>query len=64
MDGRIMNVRYLLDVSTPEQNAGKVGDIRELDEHVALILIAGGYVVEHVVEEKKSGKVSDKRKDS
>ena len=56
-----MNVRYLLDVSTPEQNAGKVGDIRELDEHVALILIAGGYVVEHVVEEKKSGKVSDKR---
>ena len=59
-----MNVRYLLDVSTPEQNAGKVGDIRELDENVALILIAGGYVVEHVVEEKKSGKVSDKRKDS
>ena len=59
-----MNVRYLLDVSTPEQNAGKAGDIRELDENVALILIAGGYVVEHVVEEKKSGKVSDKRKDS
>lgn len=39
-----MKVRYLKDVSSPSDQYGKKGEVRELDRDIATHLISGGYV--------------------
>ena len=41
-----MNVKYLRDVRCPPQQAGKKGEVKELPEETAQILLKGGYVEE------------------
>lgn len=57
-----MKITYQIDVTKPEQYAGKIGNVRELEDHVARRLIAEGYVKPY--EEQKSGRPVDSTKDS
>lgn len=54
-----MKVKYLKDVSAPSYLAGKTGDIKEIELHIARPLIETGYI-----EEIKGGKSADKKTDT
>lgn len=54
-----MKVKYLKEVSAPSYLIGRVGEIRELELHIARPLIETGYVEEI----KKGVKGADERTD-
>lgn len=46
MKPRTKTIKYLRDVNRPREQVGKKGDVRELPDHAANTMIAGGYAEE------------------
>lgn len=59
-----MKIRFVKNVITPPDKAGKVGDVKELKNEIAEWLIANGYAESAEQIAKDEGSTSDNNADS